>query len=140
MRSPTARIAGRRLLCRPAGACWDAYFCGTTMTVSPPVLPVLPASPLSPVAPVAPLSPAAPVAPVAPLAPGTPTAAPVAPAAPVSPAGPAGPGTVTTAGVGVTTVLSQAVRPSVARSAAKSIEYFMVILWCVCLLYTSPSP
>jgi hypothetical protein len=48
--------------------------------------------------------------------------------APVAPDGPAGPGTVTTAGVGVTVVFSQAVRPKVAIRAANNIEYFMMIL------------
>jgi hypothetical protein len=50
----------------------------------------------------------------------------------VAPAGPAGPGTGTTATGAVTTVgRSQALKASVESTAAKMIEYFMVIpfLW-----------
>ena len=82
----------------------------------------MPVSPVVPVAPVAPDEPVLPIAPVAPVEPELPIA-------PVAPVAPAGPGALDVAG-GVTTVFSQAVRPSVAISAAKSIEYFMMFL-CV---------
>ena len=65
-----------------------------------------------------------PVSPVVPLAPVAP-AVPVLPVLPVAPVAPAGPGVVDAAGV--TTVFSQAVRPNVATSAARSIEYFMMM-------------
>ena len=44
------------------------------------------------------------------------------------PGGPAGPGTATGGDAGgVTTVFSQALKPSAATSAADSIEYFMIV-------------
>lgn len=83
--------------------------------------------PVAPVYPVEPVSPVAPVAPVAPVGPGTATVEPVLPVAPVAPVGPAGPGTTTTGdgAAGLTVLFSQAAKPSVAITPAKSIEYFM---------------
>ena len=82
------------------------------------VAPELPVAPVAPVAPVEPIEPVEPVLPVEPVEP----VAPVAPVAPVEPGAPVVGGTTTVL------VLSQALKPSVANRAAKSIEYFMMIL------------
>ena len=89
-----------------------AYLAGALLV---PELPVAPVAPVAPVEPVEPVEPVLPVDPVEPVAP-------VAPVAPVEPVAPVVGGTTTVF------VLSQALRPTVANSAAKSIEYFMVNL------------